>query len=189
MHFWSKGLGTKTLELDLSKGEAIKGGDVLYLRGDMEPPITWDYIMPLRGRDIVDFLDLLHDPGLPGFVQRSPERARLYWAMARHGIELVGLLLVAIVRHVLGLVPAEPAVEIQVPPESVLKKRKKKKATPEKPARKAYRRRLKSSTTSAPSLTTAMREQHHDAPADDSVEDAIQEAMEAASHAGESDDE
>jgi hypothetical protein len=75
-------------------------------------------------------------------------------------------------------------VSIQVPPESVLKKRRQKQAAAP-PARKPYRRRLSQPTTSAPSLTAAMREQAPVLEDAESVREAIQEAMDAASHIGE----
>jgi hypothetical protein len=187
MEFWSKGLGTKTLVLDLSRGRTQRNQDVLYLDGRMEPPVEWDYIMPMRGQDILDFFDLLADPGLARYVHRSPNRRHLYAALVGHGLGLAGLVLLHIARRVLGLVPARENVQIEVPPASVLKKRRKKKSDEDvAKARRPYRRRLsREAPSAAPSLTAAMREQEPLLEDAEEVEEAIQEAMEAASHIGE----
>jgi hypothetical protein len=186
MEFWSKGLGTKTLVLDLGKGRTQRNQDVLYLDGRMEPPVEWDYIMPMRGEDVLDFFSLLEDPALARFVHRSPNRGRLYAALVGHGLALAGLVLLHVVRRMLGQVAPLENVQIQVPPASVLKKGRKKKSDDETTKqRKPYRRRLARPSTAAPSLTSAMREQAPILEDEEAVEEAIHDAMEAASHIGE----
>jgi len=185
MDFWSKGLGKKTIQLRLSKAESLEGGDLLYLRGQMEAPVDWEYIMPMQGEDLIDFFGLLKDPSVADFVHASPRRWQLYGAMIVQGLLLAGLVAAHAFRHALGLVKAEQPVVIEVPPPSVLKK-KRKKATAKQPARKPYKRRLGSRTTSAPSLSQGMKQQHFQPEEEEeSLDDAIQEAMRAASAIGE----
>jgi hypothetical protein len=185
MDFWSKGLGKKTIRLYLSKGESIKSGELLYLRGQMEAPVDWAYIMPMRGEDIIDFFALLKDPTVAAFIHRSPKRWQLYGAMIVQGFALAGLVIAHSIRHALRRVEAEQQVVIDVPPPSVLKKKRKKRAaTDTKPARKPYKRRLGSKTTSAPSISQGMKQQHHTDEDEETVDDAIQDAMRAASMIG-----
>ena len=183
MQFWSKGLGKKTIQLYMSKGESLTGGEFLYLRGTMEAPVSWEYIMPMRGEDIVDFFALLKDPAIAQFVHSSPRRWQLYGAMVVKGLQLAGLVCLEILRTLFGAETIEQGELIQVPPPSMLKQRKKRsKSAPA--ARKPYKRRLGSKTTSAPSLTNAMKQQSFDEDAE-SIEDAIQDAMQAASEIAE----
>jgi len=177
MQFWSKGLGKKTIQLQLSKGETIASGDRLYLQGQMEAPVSWDYIMPMGGDDLVDFFELLKEPSLARFIHASPRRWQLYGAMVVQGLLLAGLVLGHALRRALGRTDRAPDVVIEVPPASVRKKKTKAAAATRKP----YRRRLGTKTTQAPSLSQAMKQQSPVAPEPDeepeSVEAAIQAAM------------
>lgn len=185
MEFWSKGLGTKTLELRLLKGRTLRNEDVIYLEGRLEAPVSWDYIMPMRGDDVVDFFELLREPALARYVHGSPQRGRILLALMRHGVALAGLVVLQTVRSALGLLPPAEHVALDVPPASVLEKKKRKKAAEATPARKPYRRRLAHATTSAPSLTSAMREQLPLEEDPEALREAIDDAMEAASQIGE----
>jgi len=185
MQFWSKGLGKKTINLYLSKGETIASGGQLYVKGRMEAPVDWDYIMPLQGDDIIDFFDLLKDPTIPAYIHRSPRRWQLYGAMLVQGLRLGGLVAAGALRQALGLAPQQEDVVIQVPPPSVRKKKKARaKKAAEEEEKKPRRRRLSSRTTSAPSLTSSMKPSAAPAFAslesEEDVQDAIKEAMEAA---------
>lgn len=117
MHFWSKGLGNRTISLRLDDGEAVKSGDRLYVRGRTEEPVSWDYVMPLTGSDLVDFVALLRDPAVAEFMYRSEHRWRLYARLALGGLRFLGLVLVEGLRRRLGP-PAKPEPEIVIPPPS-----------------------------------------------------------------------
>jgi len=47
MEFWSKGLGKMTIALTLTTGETLKSEGTLCLRGNMEEPVSWEYVMKL----------------------------------------------------------------------------------------------------------------------------------------------
>ncbi|MCE7883330.1 MAG: hypothetical protein DYH08_05595 [Actinobacteria bacterium ATB1] len=102
MDFWSKGLGKRTVSVDLAKSEAVKSDDVLYLKGTMEEPITWDYIMRLRADDMVEFMGLLRDPRVADYIYDSPNRWRLYARLLLGGVRLLWLVVVAVVRGRFG---------------------------------------------------------------------------------------
>jgi len=122
MDFWSKGLGKRTVCVDLAHSEAVKSGDVLYLKGTMEEPVTWDYIMRLQSEDIVEFMAMLRDPGVADYIWASPRRWRLYGRLLVGGVVLVWLLAVAMVRALLGRTPVEEP-KIELPPPVVRKRR------------------------------------------------------------------
>ncbi len=122
MQFWSKGLGKRTVSLRLSDGEAIKSGDRLCVKGRTEEPVAWDYIMPLRGADFVEFVTLLREPTVVRYLYRSPNRWRLYLVLLVGGVRFLGLLLRQSVTGSRNPAPEEPTIE--VPPPSVRKRRR-----------------------------------------------------------------
>ncbi len=185
MQFWSKGLGKKTISLLLSKGESQTSGDALYLIGRMEAPVDWDYIMPLRDDDIVDFFDLLRDPAIAQYIHSSPQRWQIYGAMLVRGLLLAGKVLAQVLRSALGRGGATSEIAIEVPPPSAYKKKKKKsKAADEsgEAKKKPRRRRLSNRTTSAPSLSSGMvaTRSAFSGTDEEAVDEAIHDAMQAA---------
>ena len=116
MRFWSKGLGEKTIDLFLSKSESVKSRGVLYLKGQMEAPVSWDYIMPMTEDDIIDFFALLKDPAVADYIYKSPERWQLYRDMTLGGLKIALLVLIDAARRVFGGAGSEEEVVIQVPP-------------------------------------------------------------------------
>ena len=129
--------------LSLRRGSRSRAEITLYLsRARWRRPSLWEYIMPMKGEDIEDFLALLKDPALTDFIYRSPQRWKIVGTMMWGGVELLGMVVVAALRQALGQIPAEENVVIEVPPPSVRKKKSKKRAT---------RRRLGSKTIVAPS--------------------------------------
>jgi hypothetical protein len=115
MDFWSKGLGKRTVCVDLANSEATKSGEALYLRGTMEQPITWDYIMLLRSQDIVEFMGMLRDPRVADYIWDSPRRGWIYKKLLLGGLGLIWLLLLTLVRSVFRRTQVEEP-QIQLPP-------------------------------------------------------------------------
>jgi hypothetical protein len=115
MRFWSKGLGEKTVDLFFSKGEPAKSGETLYLIGQMEAPVSWDYIMPLSEDDIIDFFALLKEPAIAEYLHRSPDRWRIYGTLVVGGLHLGLLALLALLRGIFVRGAQEEPI-IQVPP-------------------------------------------------------------------------
>ena len=116
MNFWSKGLGKRTIDLRLGKGEAHPGADHLYVKGRVEAPVSWEYIMALRGEDFVDFFALLREPAMADSIYRSPHRWRLLFGMIASGIYVGALVVVAVVRLALGKSVTGDLVELELPP-------------------------------------------------------------------------
>ncbi|MDP6980124.1 MAG: hypothetical protein QF570_16225 [Myxococcota bacterium] len=148
MEFWSKGLGKKTIEMGLSKGESLLSEDSLCLRGIMEEPVSWEYVMLLDEADIRDFFALLQEPGLAKFVYQSPNRWSLYAGLVKGGFLIAWRALVAALSDADSRMPR---VEIQVPPPSAVKKKAKKKK------KVLYKRRLTTTTIEAPRMSPDAR--------------------------------
>jgi len=124
MNFWSKGLGKKTIDLHLGKGEAHPGAEHLYVKGNAEAPISWEYIMALRGEDFVDVLALLREPAMADSIYSSPDRWRLLGKLIAGGIHVGCLVAVAAVRLALGKSVTGERVELELPPPSEKKRKR-----------------------------------------------------------------
>ena len=138
MDFWSKGLGEQTIALSLTDSEPLKSEGMLYLKGRMEEPVSWEYIMSLSEDDMVDFFTLLKEPAVADHLFESPNRWRIYRDMVVGGLRLAFLVLAAGLRRLLGRESQEEEVAIQVPP------------VPERRRKRPGRRRLGSKASSAP---------------------------------------
>ena len=147
MEFWSKGLGKRTIALQLSKSESIKSGDMLYLKGQMEAPVSWEYIMSLKEDDILDFFSLLEDPAVADYLYTSPNRWRLYGGMIVGGLALAWAVVVSLLSSWLSRAAPEEEVLIQVPPPTVRRR--------DRPVR----RRLGSRATAAASVAATDSEE------------------------------
>lgn len=124
MNFWSKGLGVKTIDLRLGKGAAHPGADHLYVKGRVEAPVSWEYIVALRGGDFVDFFALLRDPAMADAIYRAPDRWRLLRGMVAAGIHVGALVVVTVVRLALGRSVTGDRVELELPPPSERKRKR-----------------------------------------------------------------
>ncbi|MBW2314208.1 MAG: hypothetical protein JRH10_08460 [Deltaproteobacteria bacterium] len=151
MEFWSKGLGKKTINLSLAKGESLPSEGTVCLRGTMEEPVSWEYIMKLTGDDIIDFFALLKGPTMADYLFDSPHRWQLYKSMVVGGIRLGVLLVVAAARRILGREVEMQEVSIEVPPPSVRKKK-----TAKKTKQRPLRRRLSAHSTEAPAMSSTV---------------------------------
>ncbi len=149
MEFWSKGLGKKTIAMAFSKGEAIVAEDGLCVRGIMDAPVSWEYVMLLEETDLRDFFALLQEPSFARYVHNSPNRWSIYAQFVMGGIQIGLGALVTITKSKLGAgAPGEKAV-IQIPPPSAIRKKTKKKVE----KKVLYRRRLSTTTLKAPTMT------------------------------------
>lgn len=61
MIVWSKGLGKKSLPMELDKANLTIGSDHLAMDGLIEP-VYWQYTMKLYPKDLGDFMKLLAHP-------------------------------------------------------------------------------------------------------------------------------
>jgi hypothetical protein len=126
MEFWSKGLGKRLIALTLTDGEPLHSEGTLCLRGNMEEPVSWEYVMKLTEEDLVDFFTLLKDPTVADFIFESDNRWKLYGGMIAGGVQLGVKIVTELLRGVLGRAQVDEDVAIQIPPpsERKLKKRK-----------------------------------------------------------------
>lgn len=143
MEFWSKGLGKRTIALGLARGESVLSVDALCLRGTMEEPVSWEYVMLLEESDMGDFFALLREPELARFIHASPDRWRLYAGFLVGAAQVAWLVLKAAVGRHSGRIASSERAVIQLPPPYVIEKRKKK---------TTYRRRLSTTAVEAPAM-------------------------------------
>jgi hypothetical protein len=135
MEFWSKGLGKRLIALTLTEGEPLNSEGTLCLRGNMEEPVSWEYVMKLTEEDLVDFFMLLKDPSVADYIFDSDNRWKLYGGMISGGVQLGVKLVIEFLRHLIGRGQVDEDVAIQIPPpsERKLKKRKVKRRLSGKP--------------------------------------------------------
>jgi hypothetical protein len=145
MEFWSKGLGKRTIAMGLTKGESLVSEEALCLKGVMDEPVSWEYVMLLTEADLVDFFALLREPDLAKYVHDSPDRWRLYAGFVIGGVQIAWRALNALLRRRFGSAAPEERAVIQLPPPALMKDRKKRKKS-------AYRRRLGTTTIAAPTM-------------------------------------
>ena len=143
MEFWSKGLGKKTIALGLTNGESLVSEEALCLKGVMEEPVSWEYVMLIDETDIVDFLAILQEPTLAKYIHSSPNRWHLYAGLVGGGVQIAWRVAGAVLKRSFGSAVQEEKVVIQLPPPSMLKKKSKKKKA-------LYRRRLSTTNLVAP---------------------------------------
>ena len=126
MEFWSKGLGKRLIALTLTEGEPLHSEGTLCLRGNMEEPVSWEYVMKLTEEDLVDFFLLLKDPAVADFMFDSDNRWKLYGGMIAGGFQLGVRIVTELLRNVLGRAQVDEDVAIQIPPPSERKLTKRK---------------------------------------------------------------
>jgi hypothetical protein len=144
MEFWSKGLGKKTIALALTEGETQVSEEALCLKGVMDEPVSWEYVMLLEETDMVDFLAILQEPSLARYIHSSPNRWHLYAGLLKGGAQIALQVIGALWKNRFGSAVPEEKLVIQLPPPSMIKKKKRKKTL--------YRRRLSTTTLEAPKM-------------------------------------
>jgi hypothetical protein len=70
MIVWSKGLGKKSLPMELDRARLSVGDDHLLMGGNIEE-VCWDYTMKLYPEDLGDFMRLLAHPKTARFMARE----------------------------------------------------------------------------------------------------------------------
>ncbi|MCP3986549.1 MAG: hypothetical protein GY723_19370 [bacterium] len=144
MEFWSKGLGKKTIAMQLSGGESLVSEEALCLKGTMEEPVSWEYVMLIDESDLVDFVAILQEPNLAKYIHASPNRWHLYTGLVMGAVQVAIRVFGAFWKRRFGSEPLEEKVVIELPPPSMLKKKRKK---------ALYRRRLTTTTLAAPAAS------------------------------------
>ncbi len=91
MDLWSKGLGSRTLNLRLEKAdtEILEDGSVK-IKGAMGPPVHWRFSLRMKEEDLVDFFMLVNKtPDCAEFLANSEERWSVYSAMIKGSFRFV----------------------------------------------------------------------------------------------------
>ena len=83
MELWSKGLGTKTVNLSFGEAEMKDCGDRVVISGKMGPPVYWDYTVTMTEKDLSDVLYLAAQKGTISFLLGAKRRRSLYFIMVK----------------------------------------------------------------------------------------------------------
>jgi hypothetical protein len=68
MEFWSKGLGRRSLILELGKETVENDGAQLVLSGKVRAPVSWKYAMYLDAEDWNEFFELALKPPMARYL-------------------------------------------------------------------------------------------------------------------------
>jgi hypothetical protein len=101
MEFWSKGLGRRSLVLDLGAERVEADAERVALSGHASAPVTWSYIMYLGGSDWTDFFRLALRSEMASYLLRRRRLAALL-RLTAFLVRFVGLYAAALVRVRLG---------------------------------------------------------------------------------------
>jgi len=96
MEVWSKGLGTKHLNLRLGEANVEDCGDTMVIRGKMGPPVWWNYSITMTEEDVVDLLHVAAQRGTISFLLVAKNRWRLYFTAVKQVVKLVTRLVAGI---------------------------------------------------------------------------------------------
>jgi len=120
--------------------------DALCLKGIMDAPVSWEYVMLLDEDDLNDFFAILQEPTLAHYIHSSENRWRLYLGLVKGGVQIAVLATVAMLKHIFKGASQEERLVIELPPPAAARPKKKKK----KPL---YVRKLKTTMLEAPTMT------------------------------------
>jgi hypothetical protein len=104
MIVWSKGLGKKSLPMELDRARLSVANDHLLMDGNIEE-VCWDYTMKLYPEDLGDFMKLLAHPKTARFMARK--RGLLFPFVVRLVMFAPMLVLALFKARVLRAAPAE----------------------------------------------------------------------------------
>jgi len=88
MELWSKGLGTKTVNLSFKEAEMKDCGDRVVINGKMGPPVYWDYTVTMTEEDLSGVLYLAAQKGTISFLLGVKRRRSLYFIMVKQVMKI-----------------------------------------------------------------------------------------------------
>ena len=107
MEFWSKGLGRRSLVLDLGSETVEADAQRVALAGKVSAPVTWSYILYVEPSDWRELFELALRREMASYLLCRP-RVRALARLAALLFRFVGLYLWALLRVRLGI-GADPA--------------------------------------------------------------------------------
>ena len=91
MDVWSKGLGTRTLNLRLEDTvtEILDDGS-LRIKGVMGSPEYWNFAITMSEDDLIDFFKLVNKtPDCVDFLVHSKERWNIYYSLIKGALRFI----------------------------------------------------------------------------------------------------
>ena len=89
MEVWSRGLGTRKLNLRLGQANVEDCGDTMVIRGKMGPPVYWDFSITMTEEDLDDILHVAAQRGTISFLLGARNRWSLYFTAVKQVIKIV----------------------------------------------------------------------------------------------------
>ena len=89
MEIWSRGLGTRKLNLRLGEAKVEDCGDTMVIRGKMGPPVWWDFSITMTEEDVDDILHVAAQQGTISFVLGAKNRRHLYFTVVKQAVQIV----------------------------------------------------------------------------------------------------
>lgn len=77
MEFWSKGLGRRSMVIDIGTENVEDDGRELVLTGRVKAPVTWNYVIGMEKTCWDDFFGIALSPRMAGFMA-TPKRFILF---------------------------------------------------------------------------------------------------------------
>ena len=114
MDFWSKGLGRRSLVMELGQDKVECDGAQLLLSGTVKAPVNWAYIMYLPPEDWREFFRTALRPQCATFLLAKDHLRTLLWLMW-FLVRFIPLYSFALGRAALGLAQEPPAPISAVP--------------------------------------------------------------------------
>lgn len=101
MEVWSKGLGKKTLNIYLGKGEVKTDGNSIFVEGVIEEPVWWEYRITMNADDLRDVFDIASKQATIDFIVNSPTARGLPLKLATKAMKFLVLYLTGVLRRTL----------------------------------------------------------------------------------------
>lgn len=111
MEIWSRGLGTRKLNLRLGEATVEDCGDTMVIRGKMGPPVWWDFSITMTEEDVNDILHVASQQGTISFILGARSRWRLYFTVIKQAVNIVLKFVVGFVRRLGRRKAPQPVTE------------------------------------------------------------------------------
>lgn len=107
MEVWSKGLGTRKLNLRLGEANVEDCGDQMVIKGKMGPPVWWDFSITMTEEDVIDILHVAAQGGTISFLLGAQKRRSLYFTAVKQVVKIVLRFGVGFVRRLVRRKPSQ----------------------------------------------------------------------------------
>lgn len=83
MEFWSKGLGRRSMVIDIGTEHVEDAGNELVMTGTVKAPVNWNYIISMERKCWEDFFQVALSRSLARYLA-SPDKISLFVSLTAH---------------------------------------------------------------------------------------------------------